>query len=101
MSQLYNEEILMSRALLIVVLFLSAMLSVACGQQADANEPNNEIGDATDLSSSQMVSSSIYPAQDGDFYKIYVDSLGILQAQLSNVPSEMKGRIDFYGRKSN
>ncbi len=88
----------MSRALLIVVLFISAMLSVACGQQADTNEPNNEIGDATDLSSSQTVSSSIYPAQDGDFYKIHVDSPGILQAQLSNVPAEMKCRIDFYGR---
>ena len=80
-------------------LFLSAILSVACGQQADTYETNNEIGDATDLSSSRMVSASIYPAQDGDFYKIYVDSPGILQAQLSNVPAEMKGRIDFYGRK--
>ena len=39
----------MSRALLIVVLFLSTMLSVACGQQADINEPNNEIGDATEI----------------------------------------------------
>ncbi|MCK9439979.1 MAG: hypothetical protein M0Q13_00935, partial [Methanothrix sp.] len=91
----------MPRALLIVVLFLSAILSVACGQQADTYETNNEIGDATDLSSSQTVSASIFPAQDGDFYKIYVDSPGILQAQLSNVPAEMKGRIDFYGRNFN
>jgi hypothetical protein len=91
----------MSRALKILVLFLLAILSVACGQQADTNEPNNEIGDATDLSSSQTASASIYPAQDGDFYKIYVDSPGILQAQLSNVPAEMKGRIDFYGRNYN
>jgi hypothetical protein len=91
----------MSRALLIAVLFLSAILPVACGQQADTNEPNNEIGDATDLSPSQMVSASIFPAQDGDFYKIYVDSPGILQARLSNVPAEMKGRIDFYGRNFN
>lgn len=91
----------MSRALLIVVLFLSAILSVACGQQADTYEPNNEIGDASDLSPSQTVSSSIFPAQDGDFYKIYVDSPGILQAQLSNVPAEMKGRIDFYGKNYN
>ncbi len=101
MGQLSNEEIKLSRALLIVVLFLLAILSVACGQQADTNEPNNEIGDATDLSSSQTVSASIYPARDGDFYKIYVDSPGILQAQLSNVPAEMKGRIDFYGRNYN
>ncbi len=101
MRQLFHEEIKMSRAMLIVVLFLLAILSVACGQQADSNEPNNEIGDATDLSSSQTVSASIYPAQDGDFYKIYVDSPGILQAQLYNVPAEMKGRIDFFGRNFN
>jgi hypothetical protein len=91
----------MSRALLIVVLFLSAILSVACGQQADTYEPNNEIGDASDLSPSQAVSSSIFPAQDGDFYKIYVDSPGILQAQLSNVPEEMKGRSNYSATQSN
>ncbi len=88
----------MSRSLLIVVLFLMAVLSSAAGQQADANEPNNEIGDATDLSSSQSASASIYPAGDADFYMIFVESQGILQAQLSSVPAEMKGRIDFYGR---
>jgi hypothetical protein len=91
----------MSRALLIVVLFLSAILSEASGQEADTYEPNNEIGDASELSLSQTTSSSIFPAQDGDFYKIYVDSPGILQAQLSNVPAELKGRIDFYGKNYN
>ena len=91
----------MSRALLIVALFLSAILSVACGQEADTYEPNNEIGDASELSLGQSISSSIFPAQDGDFYKISVDSPGILQAQLSNVPAEMKGRIDFYGKNYN
>ncbi|OPY50978.1 MAG: hypothetical protein A4E49_02478 [Methanosaeta sp. PtaU1.Bin112] len=88
----------MSRSLLIFLLFLMAVLSSAAGQQADANEPNNEIGDATDLSSSQSASASIYPAGDGDFYSIFIESQGVLQAQLSNVPAEMKGRIDFYGR---
>ena len=91
----------MSRILLIVALFLSAILSGACGQESDTYEPNNEIGDASELSLSQIISSSIFPAQDGDFYKIFADSPGILQAQLSNVPAEMKGRIDFYGKNYN
>ena len=91
----------MSRSLLTIALALLAVLSGALGQTADSNEPNNEIGDATELSLNQAVSSSIFPAQDGDFYKIYVDSPGILQAQLSAVPAEMKGRIDLYGKNYN
>lgn len=91
----------MSRASLIFVLLLSAFLSGASGQVADTYEPNNEIGDASELSLGQTARSSIFPAQDGDFYKIFVESPGILQAQLSNVPAEMKGRIDFYGKNYN
>ncbi len=91
----------MSRSLLTIALALLAVLSGALGQTADSNEPNNEIGDATELSLNQAVSSSIFPAQDGDFYKIHVDSPGILQAQLSAMPAEMKGRIDLYGKNYN
>jgi len=88
----------MPKTLLIFALAMLAVLSGANGQKADSYEPNNEIGDATNLSLDQAISSSIFPAQDGDFYKIYVDSPGVLQAQLSNVPSEMKGRIDLYNK---
>jgi hypothetical protein len=41
----------MSRALFIFALALSALFSAASGQNADSYEPNNEIGDATELSS--------------------------------------------------
>jgi hypothetical protein len=91
----------MSRSLLTIALALLATISGAGGQTADSNEPNNEIGDATELTLNQAISSSIFPAQDGDFYRIYVDSPGILQAELSAVPAEMKGRIDLYGKNYN
>jgi hypothetical protein len=87
--------------LLAVTLTLLAFMSGACGQKADSYEPNNEIGDASKIDLNQTVSASIFPAQDADFYKIYLDSPGILQAQLSNLPKEMKGRIDFYGKNYN
>ncbi|MGB7571425.1 MAG: hypothetical protein WBL87_06690, partial [Methanothrix sp.] len=91
----------MPKSLLIVTLALLAILSGANGQTADSYEPNNEIGDATELSLNQSISSSIFPANDVDFYKIHVDSPGILQVQLSNVPMEMKGRIDLYAKNMN
>lgn len=91
----------MSRALFIFALALLALSSAASGQNADSYEPNNEIGDATEISIGQTATSSIFPAQDGDFYKIHLDSPGIIQAQLSAVPAEMKGRIDFYGKNYN
>ena len=44
-------------------------------------------------------------SQDGDFYKTFLNSSGILQASLTNVPQSvagsMKGRIDLYGKNMN
>jgi hypothetical protein len=91
----------MSKALLTVVLVLLAVMPGAYGQKADSYEPNNEIGDASGINTSQAISSSMFPAQDGDFYKIYIDTPGMLQAQLSSVPRDMKARIDFYGKSGN
>jgi hypothetical protein len=68
-------------------------------------EPNNEIGDATEIQRGSENKGFIFPAGDGDFYKIYVDAPGSLQASLEGVPkstkASMKGRIDFYGKNYN
>jgi len=71
----------MSKTLLTVTMLLLAAISGACGQKTDSYEPNNEIGDASGIGLNQTISSSIYPAHDGDFYKIHVDSPGVLQAR--------------------
>jgi hypothetical protein len=86
---------------LAVMLTLLALLPGVCGQKSDSYEPNNEIGDASRIDLGQTVSASIFPAGDSDLFKIYIDDPGVLQAQLSNVPKEMKGRIDFYGKNYN
>jgi hypothetical protein len=80
---------------------LMAVLSAASAQKPDSFETNNEIGDASDVTLSKAISSSIFPAQDVDFYKVYVDSPGILQARISDMPKEMSSRIDLYGKNYN
>ncbi|OYV09375.1 MAG: Peptidase domain protein [Methanosaeta sp. NSP1] len=91
----------MAKALFLFALASMALFSLAIGQNADSFEPNNEIGDADELGVGQMVNASISPAQDYDCYKIHLDSPGVLSAQLSAIPDEMKGRIDFYGKNFN
>ena len=91
----------MAKALFLFAMASMALFSLAIGQNADSFEPNNEIGDADELGVGQMVNASISPAQDYDCYKIHLDSPGVLSAQLSAIPAEMKGRIDFYGKNFN
>jgi hypothetical protein len=38
---------------------------------------------------------------DGDNYKFHVNSSGILQVKLEEVPSDMRTRIDLYGKSFN
>jgi hypothetical protein len=66
-------------------------------------EPNDQIGDATEIKfgSPVMVKGQITPAGDVDFYKFYVDTSGILQVKLDAVPEDMKARIDLYGKNFN
>ena len=64
----------------------------------DLNEPNDEIGDATEINFNQTVSSYISPAGDVDYYKFYVNSSGIMQIELDNVPSDMRAEIELYDK---
>lgn len=64
----------------------------------DVGEPNDRVGDATEISFDKKVDAHICPVGDVDFYKIYVDSAGILDAKLDQVPSDMKSRIDLYNK---
>ena len=91
----------MARAFFLFALACMAFFSLAAGQNADPYEPNNEMGDATELGLDQAVSASIFPAQDYDGYKVHLDSPGVLSARISSVPADMKSRIDFYGKNFN
>jgi hypothetical protein len=67
----------------------------------DAHEPNNQVGDSTELSLGQLTTGYICPVDDVDFYMIRLDSSAILKAQLESVPADMKARIDLYGKNFN
>ena len=68
----------------------------------DTKEPNNVLGDATEITTfNQTVRGYIFPAKDGDNYKFHVNRSGILQVKLEEVPSDMRTRIDLYGKNFN
>jgi len=67
----------------------------------DGNEPNSEIGDATPIGPDEAVGGTIFPAGDADFYKLWMDGPGDLEAKLESVPEDMRARIDLYGKNFN
>ncbi|HII07181.1 MAG TPA: hypothetical protein HA349_07700, partial [Methanotrichaceae archaeon] len=67
----------------------------------DSSEPNSEIGDATEINFGEAAKGDIFTKGDVDFYKFYVNSSGILDVELDSVPSDMKTRIDLYGKNFN
>jgi hypothetical protein len=67
----------------------------------DAHEPNNQVGDSTELGLGQEATGYICPRDDVDIYMIRVDAPAILEAKLESVPVDMKARIDLYGKNFN
>ena len=72
--------------ILIASVVMAAITGGIYGQ--DLNEPNDEIGDATEIQFNQTVSRYITPEGDDDLYKFYVNSPGILQVKLEEVPGD-------------
>jgi hypothetical protein len=64
----------------------------------DLNEANSAVGDATEVEFDQTVRGYICPVHDVDYYMFHVNNPGILQVKLENVPSDMRARIDLYGK---
>ena len=86
---------------LITVIFAFLFLISGAYCQVDTNEPNNALGDATEIVFGEVAGGYISPKGDADFYKFFVESPGILAVELSAVPDEMRTRIDFYGKNFN
>jgi len=86
---------------LIATIFVFLAFVSGAYSQADPNEPNGEIGNATVIAIGAAAGGGISPAGDVDFYKFEVDSPGILEVKLNSVPNEMKTRIDLYGKNYN
>jgi hypothetical protein len=67
----------------------------------DSNEPNNQVGDSTEISPGQTVTGYICPLNDVDFYRLRVEAPTILEAKMDRVPDSMRARIDLYGKNFN
>ena len=85
--------------ILIALIATAAIIGSVYGQ--DSHEPNDALGDATAITFNQTVRGDIFPAGDGDYYKVYVTSPGMLQVKLEGVPGDMRTRIDLYGKNFN
>ena len=67
----------------------------------DENEPNNQVGDATGAEFGKTIVGYICPLDDLDIYAFYVDSSGILEVGLTDLPDDMKPRISLYSKNFN
>ncbi|MGA9097909.1 MAG: hypothetical protein WB392_03160, partial [Methanotrichaceae archaeon] len=56
----------------------------------DSNEPNNDIGDATEIKLNQSVTGYVCPGDDKDFYKLHMDSPGVVVVKVDGVPEDMR-----------
>jgi hypothetical protein len=85
--------------ILIVLIATAAIIGSVYGQ--DSHEPNDALGDATEIPFNQTVIGDIFPAGDVDAYKFHVNSSGILQVKLEGVPSDMRTRIELRDKNFN
>lgn len=65
-------------------------LTFAFEPAPDTNEPNNDIGDATEVKLDQPVTAYICPGDDKDFYKLYMSSPGVVVLKVDGVPEDMR-----------
>jgi hypothetical protein len=59
---------------------------------------NNQIGDSAPLASSQSISQTINPAGSSNFYSFHVDTPGILELRLDNVPKDMRPFVSLHDK---
>ncbi len=68
----------------------SYTLTFAFEPAPDNYEPNNDIGDATEIKLDQPVTAYICPGDDKDFYKLYMNSPGVVVLKVDGVPEDMR-----------
>jgi hypothetical protein len=59
---------------------------------------NNQIGDSAPLASGQSISQTINPAGASNFYSFRVDTAGILELRLEDVPKDMRPFVSLYDK---
>ena len=67
----------------------------------DSHEPNNDIGDATEIKLDQPVTAYICPGDDKDFYKLYMSSPGVVVLKVDGVPEDMRSYMMILDNNNN
>ena len=59
---------------------------------------NNQIGDSALVGAAQSISQTINPAGSSNFYSFHVDTPGILELRLENVPKDMRPFVSLHDK---
>ena len=70
------------------------ILNVAFEPAPDRYEPNSNYFRATQIAQGQSITAYICPSGDDDFYKIYMNSPGMVKATLDSVPADMRSYLE-------
>ena len=62
----------------------------------DPQAPNDNFADAAEIMVGEGRHGYIFPRGDLDYYRVHIDTVGILQASLTEVPRDMEGRLRLY-----
>jgi len=73
-------------------------LTVGFEAAPDPYEPNNGFGDATEVQLDQPVNAYICPKDDSDFYKLIINSPGVLALKATDVPEDMVPKIVLWNK---
>ncbi len=65
-------------------------LTFAFEPAPDNYEPNNDIGDAAEVNLDESITGYVCPGDDKDFYKLYMDSPGVVVLKVDGVPEDMR-----------
>jgi len=65
-------------------------LTFAFEPAPDSHEPNNDIGDATEVKLNESTTGYVCPGDDKDFYKLYLSSPGVVIIKVDGVPEDMR-----------
>ena len=67
---------------------------------ADPYEPNHDEITAAEISAQDTIQGYIFPGGDADWYKVTVETPGLLNISLTNMPDNLKGYIETYDRNT-
>ncbi|MDF0589652.1 hypothetical protein [Candidatus Methanocrinis natronophilus] len=71
-------------------------LSLSFEAVVDPQAPNDNFADAAEMMVGEDRHGYIFPRGDLDYYRFQIDTVGILQAFLTEVPRDMEGRLRLY-----